>query len=159
MFNTLRKAYHSFFTVFGFLFGILFIAVGIYTSMVISPQQKKLEKSCTETIDGIVTHREVRQSDDDVTYHATVEFELDGKVFTDSGQCSSSVREGDKIRVKYDPDDHSVYYVPEFSTSSDWIKWFGLIFIAFGVVFIFVNIRFMRRPSYGIQKYRISKGL
>ncbi len=105
------------------VFGIVLIIVGLLLAFSFAESREKFVKQCTGEVYGKAvsvtrTSRPRRGYD----YNVTIEFEVDGRKYTEDCTSSSKVKEGESLRVCYDPDDPSVCYIPAVESSPFMIR-------------------------------------
>lgn len=127
--------------VFGVLFALVFVVLGICLMTILASGQDKMVRDCTESVLGTVTSVKVDRNSETVSYTAYIEFELDGEKHEFSHSCGSRVRKGDTVKIMYDPDDHSKYYAQSMFSSSTSLRIAGLVFTIGGAVIMFKIIR------------------
>ncbi|MBR1739629.1 MAG: DUF3592 domain-containing protein [Ruminococcus sp.] len=115
------------------IFGIIFFAGGMVAVFYFGTRQSALEKRCTEMTKGIVIDIYSTGSGDDIVYHTTVEYEMDGQTVTKKLDNSLSASKGETVQVWYDPDDHSVIYIKGLNNSSFSIRLVGSLIALSGL--------------------------
>ena len=126
---------------FRIVFSVLFIIVGILAATALSSFQRTIEHRCTEYVYGEVMSAKLDKNKKHRTFHTIVQFELDGRTIIEEGSTSTELTEGESIKVMYDPDDHSVYYVPELTSSSKTLIIGGFILIGIGTIVLIIALK------------------
>lgn len=127
------------------LFGILVMTVGLLAALVVANIRSKEERRCTAETYGTATTVFVHDSNEGRSYDVTVKYEIDGKEYTYTAVSQHEIREGESLKVMYDPDDHSVFYIPSARSSPMMMRIGGGIFAAAGLIMAAVNYYKMRK--------------
>ena len=123
------------------LFGIIFVAVGIFVKV----RGNNMAKKCTTPAVGTVV--EIKQEEDydsdnggyTYTYYPVIEYEANGETVTkqySTGSNRSEYRINDKVNILYNPEKVDEYLIEGDKTSN----LFGIIFIVMGAVIVVAGI-------------------
>ena len=134
----------------GYIIGIIacipFLLFG--TAMIyVSVNEISFTSSCTAETKGTVGNVSVKSEEKRdsknrrytlYTYTAHYTFELDGKQISDTLVTSKRVKEGQTIRIRYDPDHPEIRYVKGHDDAGNWIPMiFGIVWNGFFLVIIY----------------------
>ena len=134
----------------GYIIGIIacvpFLLFG--TAMIyVSVNEISFTISCTAETKGTVGNVSVKSEEKRdsknrrytlYTYTAHYTFELDGKQISDTLVTSKRVKEGQTIRIRYDPDHPEIKYVKGHDDAGNWIPMiFGIVWNGFFLVIIY----------------------
>lgn len=117
------------------LFGILFVAIGVF----LLAKENDIAKKCTEPILGTVVKIEESESYDSesgeytYTYYPVIQYETKEKTVIKKynfGTSRSKYSIGDKVNILYNPNNVEEYTIEGDSS----LKLFGIIFIVAGVL-------------------------
>ncbi|MBQ4310434.1 MAG: DUF3592 domain-containing protein, partial [Oscillospiraceae bacterium] len=134
----------------GYIIGIIacipFLLFG--TAMIfVSVNEFSFTSSCTAETKGTVGDVSVKSEKKRdsknrrytlYTYTAHYTFELDGKQISDTLVTSKRVKEGQTIRIRYDPDDPEIRYVKGHDDAGIWLPMVvGIVWNVFFLVIIY----------------------
>ena len=129
-----------------FVLGVLFIGIGVFFGIILSGRIADMRKRCTESAEGVVISvSEGRDSDDNVEYRYTVQFEVNGKKYENEKKSSSYVNQGEKMTIMYDPDDPDKNYIKGHYVEPKMTRMVGGVFGAVGLIAILVGANKKKR--------------
>lgn len=115
--------------------GIVFIIFGLLLIFCLANSKEKHWKQCTDEVYGkAVGITRTSRPRGGFNYDFTLEFEVAGRKYTEKCTSSSEVKEGESMRVLYDPDDPTVYVVPVIEASPLMTRMTGGVLILIGLV-------------------------
>lgn len=118
---------------------VVFIVSGLMLLFVLASSREKVWKRCTAEVYGnAVGVTRTSRSRGGFYYNFTLEFEVDGRKYTDNYTECPEVEEGERLRILYDPDDPSVHCVPVVDTSPLLTRLTGAVLILIGTA-IFIK--------------------
>ena len=121
------------FTFIGFIiFGLIFVAGSIF----IMTRPKIEYKTCEGTVVNIEEYYDTFDGDNQLCHRVYVDYTVDGKEYKNAeyGSYNSSMKEGDKVAVYYDPSDPSSIQPEGFETVPYVVLGAGCVAIIVGVI-------------------------
>ncbi len=127
-------------TVVPFL-GPVMLIVGIFIAVVMAGRtDQKLERTTAETVGYVTSSYYEYDSDGNSGYSTTVEFEINGRVYSRTRDLDSKKDKGMPYTVRYNPDNPSEYYIEDFDRSSGQTRLLGILISAAGVPLTIVGL-------------------
>ncbi|MBW3093330.1 DUF3592 domain-containing protein [Bifidobacterium sp. 82T10] len=122
-----------------FLFvGLVFAIIGLHGVL----RTRKLAARCTEETTGLVARMITYSDNDGTTYKPEIEYTVAGRQYTvrpDASMSRSSLKVGYDTRVRYDPFDPRVAWLPDDRAT----RRSRLIMLTLGVVWMTIGIGIM----------------
>jgi hypothetical protein len=130
------------------LLAVVSIAIGVYVLIWGIRKRKHLRKVCTEKTEGIVYEYRVkiykqRNSDNEIVekqhYYPVFKYTVDGTTYVKQSDEASSrkrLKEGLKVTICYNPENHSEYCVPADKMAYGYTRHvlFCIAILAFGAI-------------------------
>ena len=123
-----------------FIIGIAMMIAGIVFMTVISSRTQKKWDRCTAQTTAIVTSCTEEVDDDGTEYRVNVEFEIDGKKYTESTTFDSMREVGSQFPVNYNPENSDEFYIEGFSAAPKLLRFMGIGMLVFGVIWTLMSV-------------------
>lgn len=122
------------------ILGIALIIAGIVLATVVSSRTQKKWDRCTAETTAIVTSCTEEYDDDGKEYRVNVEFEINGKKYTESTTFDSMREEGSQFTVNYNPENSDEFYIEGFSAAPKALKFLGIGLLVFGIIWTLMSV-------------------
>ena len=133
------------------VFGGILILFGLISIFVLSRQNEQKIARCTKETKAVVTKIKTKGSAEDrnLEYVTDLEYKVDDQVYTLRYTLNMDMGVGKKIKMKYNPDDASEYYIAGIDSAGDGSRVIGVLSIGAGLVIIAISGGVISTRTYG----------